>query len=139
MGELEGCTLRGRKTDLIRNYAMLGYQRALNILEKGGGEDAVAEALAKLFSPGGDAPPDFRMAEEFIRVRNKALADTGRPPAAAAAAKRDQVTQRVPAPVPLPQASADEGAAQPPGDVQPVKKKHDWGSLGGLVGGQSKN
>ena len=26
--ELERCTVRGRKSDLLRNYALLGYQRA---------------------------------------------------------------------------------------------------------------
>ena len=69
LAELDRCTVRGRKSDLLRNYALLGYQRALGLcanvdLTKDHSE--LTRALAELFAPD-DTPPDFRTAAEFIR------------------------------------------------------------------------
>jgi len=63
---------RGTKGDLLRNYALLGYQQALSVCAEITNEQVLTQALAKLFAPN-EAPPDFRSAAKFIMTRsNKA-------------------------------------------------------------------
>ena len=119
--ELERCTVRGRKSDLLRNYALLGYQRALSMCsmpELVGDQAALNRALAELFAPEG-APPDFRSAAEFIKAQGLGQGSaqpTAVPPTDEAA------------PAPTPEPVAERPRAKP-----------QWGGLQSLVGGSSKD
>ena len=116
--ELDRCTVRGRKSDLLRNYALLGYQPSLT------------QALAELFAPD-ETPPDFRSAAEFIKARDAGQGRAGQGaasepvPTAAAAAKPPQP--------PAPPASEPEPVTAKP------KPKPQWSGLSSLVGGSSKD
>ncbi len=128
LAELDRCTVRGRKSDLLRNYALLGYQRALGLcanvdLTKDHSE--LTRALAELFAPD-DTPPDFRTAAEFIKTR--AMGQGG--------ARQAPVASPRPAARP-PQEAVAEGDSE----VTPPKPrpKPQWSGLSSLVGGSSKD
>ena len=131
--ELERCTVRGRKSDLLRNYALLGYQRALSMCstpELAGDQAALNRALAELFAPEG-APPDFRAAAEFIKAQG-VVQGRVRPAAPSPAPVNPVATAKVPSEVVPP---ADEAA---PAAERP-RVKPQWGGLQSLVGGSSKD
>ncbi len=133
--ELEQCTVRGRKSDLLRNYALLGYQRALSMCsapELAGDQSALNRVLAELFAPDG-APPDFRSAAEFIKAQGA----------------QGRVRPAAPIPVPLEPVAmdkapdvvppADEAAPAPAPVAERPRAKPQWGGLQSLVGGSSKD
>ena len=131
--ELDRCTVRGRKSDLLRNYALLGYQRALALCanpDLAGDQSSLTQALAELFAPD-ETPPDFRSAAEFIKARDAGQGRAGQGaasepvPTAAAAAKPPQP--------PAPPASEPEPVTAKP------KPKPQWSGLSSLVGGSSKD
>lgn len=128
--ELERCTVRGRKSDLLRNYALLGYQRALGLcasadLTKDHSE--LTQALAELFAPD-DTPPDFRSAAEFIKARGAGQGRTRQ--------------EAPPAPIPSPVAKPPQEAA-PAIEADAVapkpRPKTQFAGLQGLVSGSSKD
>lgn len=123
--ELDRCTVRGRKSDLLRSYALLGYQRALDLCASADPAKDHAEltrALAELFAPD-DTPPDFRTAAEFIKARSARRA--GAPfPASNPAARSSQETD-----------AESEAEAAPPKS----RPKTQWSGLSSLVGGSSKD
>jgi hypothetical protein len=135
--ELERCTVRGRKSDLLRNYALLGYQRALSLCANAEQDHStLTQALAELFAPD-DTPPDFRSAAEFIKARGLALA-TG----------QGSTRQGTVLGVHGGATSSPAPAAKPPQEDAPAdakteppkpKSKSQWGSLQSLVGGSSKD
>lgn len=138
--ELEQCTVRGRKSDLLRNYALLGYQRALSMCsapELTGDQAALNRALAELFAPGG-APPDFRSAAEFIKAQG-GVQGRVRPTAPSPVPVEPVATDKAPDVVP----PADEAAPAPEPAPAPVaerpRAKQQWGGLQSLVGGSSKD
>ena len=133
LAELDRCTVRGRKSDLLRNYALLGYQRALALCanpDLAGDQSSLTQALAELFAPD-ETPPDFRSAAEFIKARDAGQGRAGQGaasepvPTAAAAAKPPQP--------PAPPASEPEPVTAKP------KPKPQWSGLSSLVGGSSKD
>lgn len=131
--ELERCTVRGRKSDLLRNYALLGYQRALSLCgtpELAGDQAALNRALAELFAPE-DAPPDFRSAAEFIKAQGAGKG--GAQPAALSPAPAAPVATATAEAIP----PADEAA--PESVVERPRTKPQWGGLQSLVGGSSKD
>ena len=136
--ELERCTVRGRKSDLLRNYALLGYQRALSMCsmpELIGDQAALNRALAELFAPEG-APPDFRSAAEFIKAQG--LGQGRAQPTAPSPAPEPVAVVKAPSEVVPP---TDEAAPAP--TPEPVaerpRAKPQWGGLQSLVGGSSKD
>ncbi len=138
--ELERCTVRGRKSDLLRNYALLGYQRALSMCSMPdlvGDQAALNRALAELFAPEG-APPDFRSAAEFIKAQGLGQ---GRAPSPAPSTAPQPVAVAVvkaPSEVVPP---ADEAAPAPAPEpvAERPRAKPQWGGLQSLVGGSSKD
>lgn len=131
--ELGRCTVRGRKSDLLRNYALLGYQRALELCASSNlteDHSALTRALAELFAPD-DTPPDFRSAAEFIKARMAGLGEarpTAAPmaaPVANSAAKPTQAQEALPA----------TGETV----VESKPRQKQWSGLQSLVGGSSKD
>ena len=130
--ELDRCTVRGRKSDLLRNYVLLGYQRAVSLCadaDLAGDHSGLTQALAELFAPD-NTPPDFRTAAEFIKARVSAAGEGGERQAAAP----------VPAPRPATQPQR-EVATEADAKLTPPKSrpKPQWSGLSSLVGGSSKD
>ena len=127
--ELERCQVRGRKADLVRNYALLGHQKALALCASMQDHMVLNQALAELFAPEG-APPDYRAAAEFIEHVLKT--GQGEPEQAVAVMHK-------PKPEPEPEVEAAPQAA--PEKVEPSPRpRPQWGSaLSSLVGGSSKD
>lgn len=133
--ELGQCEVRGRKSDLLRNYALLGYQRALSMCsapELAGDQAALNRALAELFAPEG-APPDFRSAAEFIKAQG--VVQGRARPAAPSPVPVEPVVATDKAPNVTP--PADEAAPAPV--TERPRAKPQWGGLQSLVGGSSKD
>jgi hypothetical protein len=127
--ELERCAVRGRKSDLLRNYALLGYQRALSLCSNPDlAEDhaALNRALAELFAPE-NAPPDFRSAAEFIKAQGRVV-EEGAPSRLAAAPSGATILPELTETAPPPE----------PAEERP-RPKPQWGGLQSLVGGSSKD
>lgn len=133
--ELDRCTVRGRKADLLRNYALLGYQRALELCAKSrAAEDqsALTRALAELFAPD-DAPPDFRSASEFIKTQM-----------AGRAAAVEQEVIAVGPPVSVKKEALESISPEKTDEIKTEEEKtkpthRQWGGLSSLVGGSSKD
>ena len=138
VSELVRNDARGRKTELLRNYAVLGHQRARKLCAELGDRDELVQALAKLFAPRG-MPPDFRSAADFLRVY-----DAGRTEGKGGQSAQPSVVVDATAPRP---ASATEpgvvaeqasGSGPEPSEARPPKPTPDWSRLGGLIGKNSK-
>lgn len=128
--ELERCQVRGRKADLVRNYALLGHQKALALCANMQDQMALSQALAELFAPEG-APPDYRAAAEFIE---HALETGQGEPEQPAAVMPEPEPETKPEPEVMPQAAAEKVGSSP------SRPKPQWGSaLSSLVGGSSKD
>lgn len=132
--ELERCTVRGRKSDLLRNYALLGYQRALSLCANTELDHSMlTQALAELFAPD-DTPPDFRSAAEFIRAQGLATGRGGTRQVGVPGAHRDATLS----PVPAAKSTQEDAPAGTEMESPKPKSKSQWGNLQSLVGGSSK-
>lgn len=145
INELERCTQKGRKSELLRNYALVGLQRALELYEAAESpqdDTTLLNALAELFAPQ-DSLPDFRSAADFIkavgatRSGTSALVPASRPPQQAtgpAPAEPQPVASSVDAVEPL----ATDAAVQAEERKNAVPGKPNWGNLKSLVAGNAK-
>ena len=78
--ELDRCTVRGRKSDLLRNYALLGYQRALALCanpDLAGDQSSLTRPFAfMLAAPAGEpVPPATPKESDEVAALKKRLAD----------------------------------------------------------------
>ena len=136
LAELDACTVRGRKSELLRGYALRGYEMAMEICATSQDPAAATKALAELFGPGMQL--DYRQASKFLAARRAGEPQGGvLPGAAAAPTPASTVVATTPATViAVPQASTTPDAAQA-AEVAPVKPPKDWKFLQGLGGKQS--
>jgi len=133
--ELERCTVRGRKSDLLRNYALLGYQRALSLCANAEQDHStLTQALAELFAPD-DTPPDFRSAAEFIKARGLATGQGSTRQGTVPGVHGGASSSPAPAAKPPQEDAPADAETEPP----KPKSKPQWGSLQSLVGGSSKD
>lgn len=142
--ELDNCTIKGRKSELLRNYALLGYQKALDLCSEIEDTNKLTAELAALFGAQG-SQHDFRQAAEFVRARNlqKEQSGGGRTSSPSIPADAKATEQRLP---PRTDGSstgslADETPTEPAAvanDDGPKKPKTSWAQLGGLVSKPSK-
>lgn len=137
---LDRSTVRGQKSELLRNYGLLGFQRALRLCAEQTDQVLLAQELAVLFAPK-DSPPDFRSAAEFLRAFNAVGAKRTMPaarPAPAPAAPVAAPVAQAPAMPPEPPAAAPEQPSEQAAEPPAAPAKRDWGALKSLVGTQSK-
>lgn len=141
--ELERCTVRGRKSELLRNYALLGYQRALELCANASPDNqaALTQALAKLFAADG-APPDFRQAAEFVKARGlpQASGTMVRQSLAGVASQSQEPAAPAPQQLAAPVEPPDEAApAADAAEPAAASSKTNWGNLKSLVGQSRKS
>lgn len=131
VAELARIDARGRKTELLRNYAVLGHQRARKLCSEMEDRDDLCQVLAKLFAPRG-MPPDFRAAADFLRVY-----DAGK---RAGQGGGQPTQQAVGAPAAAPEQAARLEAQQEsvPSAPNAAKPAPNWGNLAGLIGKNSQ-
>ena len=137
--ELEGCTVKGRKSELLRNYALLGYKLALDLCEKTQDHAALTTALAALFGAQ-ESQHDFRQAAEFLKARGLRKGQGGATQSAATPApiQAPTVVPAQPAEKPRELQPPDEAAPPLTSDAQPERAKPRWGALNQLVGGSTQ-
>lgn len=142
--ELDACTVKGRKSELLRNYALLGYQKALDLCSEIQDTNKLTAELAALFGAQG-SQHDFRQAAEFVRAWNlqKATAGGGlapsAPPSAEPANAPRQLPTRAEEAAPVLQASTAPGPVTATSDgEQAARPKTNWAHLGALVSRPSK-
>lgn len=125
VAELQANPARGRKSQLLRNMAVHGFQHATRLANEIKDVEALTTALACAF--GTPAMPDYRAAAEFLRMHN---AKGGAKPAN---------------PAPERQAAPQHSAQQEAEDSSPAepesgpRKPGNWGGLGGLVRGSKSS
>ena len=112
--EIKQLSARGRKSVMMRNLALMGYQRAQQVCAEITDPTQQMSALAAVF--GTKNLPDFRAASDFLRANSGADAKAAQRPSAPAA-------EASAAPV------VPEVAARP--------KRPAWGELGAMVAGAS--
>lgn len=123
------------KTEMIRRYALLGFQKGLELCEKIKDDKELNAALAEAFASENE-PPDFRAASEFIKARN-ALSGTSNPAMVASEPKPQPVASKAASSAPSTQPQAKKPAETAPSedDSSSNAKPGQWGSLRGLVAG----
>lgn len=123
------------KTEMIRRYALLGFQKGLELCERIKDEKELNAALAEAFASENE-PPDFRAASEFIKARN-ALCASSNPAKVASEPKPEPVASKAASSTPSNQPEVQKPAEiAPSGEDSPSNPKPgQWGSLRGLVAG----
>lgn len=143
--ELDNCTVKGRKSELLRNYALLGYQKALDLCSEIQDTNKLTAELAALFGAQG-SQHDFRQAAEFVRAWNlqKEPSGGGRTSSPSASADAKAMERQLP---PRTEggntgSQTDEAPSEPAAtaneDGPPKKPKTSWAHLGALVSKPSK-
>ncbi|MDP3194416.1 MULTISPECIES: hypothetical protein [Pseudomonadota] len=139
--ELESCTVKGRKSELLRNYALLGYKLALDLCEKTQDHAALTTALAALFGAQ-ESQHDFRQAAEFLKVRGLRKGQGGTTQIAAQPPAPVQAVVTAPAQpseaLREPSQPDDKAAPLMAHEAQPAATKPRWGALNSLVGGATQ-